>query len=59
MTEFPCTASPTLQRAEELLRALMATVGDLSVLVGQTNAMQAKNTQNMHAVADFLANKPH
>ena len=39
----------------ELLRALVATVGDLSVAVTQTNAQHAQTTQNMVAVADFLA----
>ena len=51
--------SPTLQRAEtvpaaELLRALMATVGDLALSVAQHNAQQAQTTLHMHAVSDFL-----
>ena len=56
--------SPTLHRAaqvstEELLRALMATVGDLSTTVAQTNAQQAITTDHMHAVAEYLAHRPH
>ena len=52
--------SPTLQRAAnvptaELMRALMATVADLTLSVAQTNAQQAQTTLNMHAVSDFLA----
>ena len=52
--------SPTLQRAAivptaELLRALMATVADLTVSVAQTNAQQAQTTLHMHAVSGFLA----
>ena len=56
--------SPTIQRAvnvppKELLRALMATVGDLSTAVAQTNAQQAQTTQHMQALSDFLAIRPH
>ena len=52
--------SPTLQLAAnvptaELLRALMATVGDLALSVAHTNAQQAQTTLHMHAVSDFLA----
>ena len=52
--------SPTLQRAEnvttaELLRALMATVADLTLSVAQASAQQAQTTLHMHAVSDFLA----
>ena len=52
--------SPTLQRAvnvptAELLRALMATVADLTLSVAQTNAQQAQTTLHMQAVWDFLA----
>ena len=39
----------------ELMRALMATVADLTVSVAQTNAQQAQTTLHMHAVSDFLA----
>ena len=57
------THSPTLQRAAnvttaELMRALMATVGDLAISVAHTNAQQAQTTLHMHAVSDFLA-QPH
>ena len=56
--------SPTIQRAvnvptSELLRALMATVKDLSTAVAQTNAQQAQTTQHMQALSDFLAIRPH
>ena len=56
--------SPTLQRAvnvptSELLRALMATVRDLSTAVAQTNAQQAQTTQHMQALSDYLAIRPH
>ena len=47
--------SPTLHRAA--LRALMATVGDLTISVAQSNVQQAQNNQHMHAVSDFLALK--
>ena len=52
--------SPTLQRpanvqTAELLRALMATVADLTLSVAQTNAQQAQTTLHMHAVSDCLA----
>ena len=52
--------SHTLQRAAnvptaELVRALMATVGDLALSVAQTNAQQAQTTLHMHGVSDFLA----
>ena len=52
--------SPTLQRAAnvptaELLRALMATVADLTLSVAQSNAQQEQTTLHMHAVSDFLA----
>ena len=52
--------SPTLQRAAnvptaDLLRALMATVADLTLSVAQTNAQHAKTTLHMPAVSDFLA----
>ena len=52
--------SPTLQRAAnvptaELLRALMATVGDLALSVAHTDAQQAQTTLHMHAVSNFLA----
>ena len=51
--------SPTLQRVAkvptaELMRALMATVADLTVSVAQTNAQQAQTTLHMHAVSDFF-----
>ena len=54
------THSPTLQRAAnvptaELMRALMATVADLTVSVAQTNAQQAQTSLHMHAASDFLA----
>ena len=53
--------SPTLQRAAnvptaELLRALRATVADLTVSVAQTIAQQAQITLHMHAVSDFWRN---
>ena len=56
--------SPTLQRAVnvqtcELLRAVTATVGDLSTAVAQTNVQQARTTQHMQALSDFLAIRPH
>ena len=56
--------TPTMQRAAnvptwELLRALMATVGDLSTAVAQKKAQQAQTTQHMQAVADVLAIRPH
>ena len=56
--------SPTLHRAvnvptSELLRALMATVGDLSTAVAQTNAQQAQTTQHMQALSYFLVIRPH
>ena len=41
----------------ELLRALVATVGDLSISVAQTNAQQAQTTKHVHSVVDFLARK--
>ena len=52
--------SPTLHRAagvptDELLRALMAAVGNLTLSVAQTKARQAHTDQHMHAVSDFLA----
>ena len=52
--------SPTLQRVAnvptaELLRALMATLGDLAFSVAQTNAHQAQTTLHMQAVPDYLA----
>ena len=52
--------SPTLQWAAnvpttEMLRALMATVADMTLSVAQTNAQQAQTTLHMHAVSDFLA----
>ena len=37
----------------------MATVGDLSTTVAQTNAQQAITTDHMHAVAEYLAHRPH
>ena len=37
----------------------MATVGDLSTAVAQTNAQQAQTTQHMQALSDFLAIRPH
>ena len=54
--------SPTLHRAagvptDELLRALMAAVGNLTLSVAQTKAQQAHTDQHMHAVSDFLARK--
>ena len=56
--------SQTLQRVTnlstgELLMALMATVGDLSTTVAQTNAQQAITTDHMHAVAEYLAHRHH
>ena len=56
--------SPTLQRAmnvptSELLRALMATVVDLSTAVAQTDAHQPHATQHMQALSDFLAIRSH
>ena len=55
--------SPTRQRAVNvpasgLLRALMATVGDLSTAVAQTNLQQAQTTQHMQALSDFLVIRP-
>ena len=55
--------SPTLQRAAnvptaELMRALMATVADLTLSVVQINAQQAQTTLHMPAVSDFLP-QPH
>ena len=52
--------SPTMQLAAnvptaELLRALMATVADLTLSVAQTDAQQAQTTLHMHAVSDFWA----
>ena len=41
-----------------VLRALMATVGDLSTAVAETNAQQAQTTQHLHAVAQYLAAQP-
>ena len=38
----------------ELLRALMDTVWDLSTAVAQTNVQQARTTQQMQALSDFL-----
>ena len=51
--------SPTLQRAAnvptaELMRALMATVADLTLSVAHTNAQQAQTTLPMRAVSDFF-----
>ena len=56
--------SPALQRAAnvstgELLRALMATVGDLSTSVAQANAQMAQTTQHMQAVAELWAHIPY
>ena len=50
---------PTLQPAAsvqtaELLRALMATVADLTFSVAQTISQQAQTTLHMHAVSDFF-----
>ena len=55
--------SPTLRRAantstDDLLRALVATVWDLSTAVADTNAQQAQTTQHVHAVAQYLAARP-
>ena len=55
--------SPTLRRAantstEDFLRALMATVVDLSTAVADSNAQQAQTTQHVHAVAQYLAAGP-
>ena len=36
----------------------MATVGDLSTAVADTNAQQAQTTQHVHAVAQYLAARP-
>ena len=38
------------------MRALMATVADLTVYVAQTNAQEAQTTLHMHAVSDFRLN---
>ena len=48
----------TLQRTAnvstgEILRALIAMVGDLPNSVAHANAQQAQTTQHMHAVAEF------
>ena len=37
----------------------MATVGDLSTTVAQTNAQQAQTSQHMQAISNFLAFRPH
>ena len=55
--------SPTLRleantSTDDLLRALMSTVGDLSTAVADTNAQQAQTTQHVHAVAQYLAAQP-